>query len=172
MEVENMNKELYLNSIAKICMNKLDDLSIPIEHNVAFTVNTRATTRFGQCKYNRKANTYSINIMSELIEPSTVIGLKQTIIHELLHTCPNCLNHGNIWKKYARMVNDATGLNVSRTNSCEELGVNRKAIQNYKYVIICEKCGKKWYRQKASNITKYPERYKCSCGGKLKVERI
>lgn len=37
------------------------------------------------------------------------------ITHEVLHTCPGCLNHGATFKRLGSRITDATGIRVSRT---------------------------------------------------------
>lgn len=49
--------------------------------------------RWGQCTC-LGGNNYAISINVILLRDDTNIdGLKNTIIHELLHTCPNCMKH-------------------------------------------------------------------------------
>ena len=51
-------------------------------------------------------------------------GLKNTIIHELLHTCVGCMNHKAKWKFYADKVNRAYGYDdIKRTSTADEKGV-------------------------------------------------
>lgn len=113
-----------LNSVAYDCMEKLSAINIPYSHAVAFSVNKRAKKRWGQCR--RESNgTYSININVNLLkEENDIEGLENTIIHELLHTCPNCMNHGPEWKKYAKMVYDSYGYNIQRCANAYEKGIN------------------------------------------------
>ena len=55
---------------------------------------------------------------------------------------------------------------ISRTGSMSALGVAppRKAL----YLLVCSACGQRFERYRASALVKYPERYRCTCGGKLK----
>ena len=114
---------------------------------------------------------YSININVVLLdEKNDVSGLKNTIIHELLHSCKGCMNHGENWKRLAEKVNRAYGYNIKRTSSSDEKGVQKSTVPTAKnkYCVICEKCGKKYMRTRMSNLVKYPNRYSCGvCGGKL-----
>lgn len=112
-----------LQMVARDCMSMLDCLKIPYCYDVRFTVNTRAKKRWGQC-IRRVNGSYDININVILLDESTDIrGLENTILHELLHTCEGCMNHGAIWKKYAEMVYKAYGYNVKRTSDAYEKGV-------------------------------------------------
>lgn len=48
----------------------------------------------------------------------------------------------------------------------------RRKIEQANYIIICNNCGKKIYRQRESKVIKNPEKYRCKCGGKLHVDRV
>ena len=113
-----------LNKVAYDCMEKLKKINIPITNNVTFSINTRAKKRWGQCRRNPN-NSYSININVNLLkEENGIEGLENTVIHELLHTCPNCMNHGQEWKKYAKMVYDTYGYNIQRCSDAYEKGIS------------------------------------------------
>lgn len=158
-----------LNIVAKECMKMLDDIGIKYGHITEFKVNTRAIKRWGQCK--RVPGGYSINISATLLdERNDINGLKNTILHELLHSCEGCMNHGDKWKFVANKVNIAYGYNIKRCSSSDEKGVDEdmRPVQ-YKYEVMCEKCGNVYKRSKMSNVVQHPERYRCGCcQGKLK----
>ena len=112
-----------LETIAYECMEKLDALAIPYGNVTEISVNYRAKSRWGQCRHG-KDGTHSININAELLdERNDVRGLENTILHELLHTCPGCNNHGEIWKTYAEKVNAAYGYNIKRCSDAYEKGI-------------------------------------------------
>ena len=82
-----------LTAYAIECMNELDNIGIEYGNIIEFTVNTRAKKRWGQCR--AVPGGYSINISSVLLdERNDEKGLKETIHHELLHSCKGCMNHG------------------------------------------------------------------------------
>ena len=162
-----------LNAIAKECMKMLDDIGIKYGKVVEFKVNTRAHKRWGQC--NRVTGGFSININKIFLDDRNDIdGLKNTIIHELLHTCDGCLNHGPQWKALASKVNDVYGYNIKRCSDANEKGIKKDTrpkhkILKYKYEIKCEKCGHVYKRTKMSAIIQHPEQYRCGhCHGNLK----
>ena len=96
--------------------------------------------------------------------------LKNVIAHEILHTCYGCYNHGKRWKAYAAKMNNMYGYNITSTTTYERIGLKRpekKVV--YRYKIQCQKCGKTFYRQKKSKLITNTGRYRCTCGGKLKV---
>ena len=89
---------------------------------------------------------------------------------------PYCNNHGKIFKQYARLVNEKLGYNISRLGNKEadykksNLLFEEKKV-NYKYKIICTKCGQVYFRQRyKKNMIKL---YRCGiCKGMLKLENI
>jgi len=112
-----------LEAIAYECMEKLDALEIPYGNVTEISVNTRAKSRWGQCRH-KPDGTHTININVELLDESNDIrGLENTIIHELLHTCPGCNNHGPIWKTYAEKVRAAYGYDIKRCSDAAEKGI-------------------------------------------------
>ena len=125
-------------------------IGIPISDNIdsRIAVNTRAKTRYGRC---------------------TKISCRQTIAHELIHTCPGCMDHGDRFRYYASKMNNAYGYNISRTNSAEEMGVPDRRKTDAKFIITCRKCGSSFTRTKRSALIDSPSKYRCKCGGELYV---
>lgn len=169
-----------LQAVAKECLMELDEIGIEYGLITRFVVNTRAKKRWGQCK---KAgarwdvvagvvrDTYEINISYVLLdERNPIEALKNTLIHEVLHTCKGCMNHGEAWKKLADKVNRAYGYGIKRCSSADEKGVeydNRdKQPRKIKHQFKCEHCGQLINRQRESDFTKHYKSYKCGrCGG-------
>lgn len=152
------------------CKQELDALHIPYDKDAVFSINTRAKSRWGQCK-KKPGEPCSINISSRLLDDDvTDEAAKTTILHELLHSCPDGGSHTGAWKRYATLVNHAYGYDIKRCTSYEEKGIVpvEKGI-HYKYVYKCKKCGQMIYRQRKSNFTKHHKRYRCRlCGEKFK----
>lgn len=158
--------------IGKELTERLKGIGIPVADDVTYTVNSRAVHRWGLCKA-LGANKYRIEVSSLLIRDDVPMSaLKSTLIHELLHTAPRCMNHGTTWQKYANLVNYNLCYNIQRTDSDDDKGISselKEKIYPAKYVIECQKCGTKIHRYRASEIVKHPEWYRCKCGGNLKV---
>jgi predicted SprT family Zn-dependent metalloprotease len=144
------------------CCKKLD--AIGIEHGiiVAVSINTRAKNRWGQCK-RRSDGRYEINISSRLMSENVdLIHLETTVIHEILHTCAGCMNHGKMWKALAEKVNREYGYNIKRATSSEEKGIEPvQTVRVIRYKFVCVGCGGIIERQRSSNFTKHPERFRC-----------
>ena len=102
------------------CRRELDRLGIPYSKNITFKVNTRAKMRLGVCK--KTGNSFVIEISSSLLDERTPLkeGLKNTLHHELLHTCRGCMKHTGRWKIYADRVNAAYGYCIKRAAEKDE----------------------------------------------------
>jgi len=172
-----------LQRYANECINDLKVLGINPRIDVKdFSVNTRAKSRYGQCK--KVDGKFTININSDLLrDECPVLSLRETIFHELIHTLPKCWNHGEEFLKYAEIVNKEYLVNVKRCSSYKEkYGAilaeqirketkKRKENKTIEYKLFCEYCGKvrasgmykrmpKWYA--------HNEDFHCGvCGGNL-----
>lgn len=161
-----------LQATATKCIRMLEEIGVhPTVTPQQFTVNTRATKRFGQAK---KANGrwYNVNINHWLLDDnSPQEGLENTVLHELLHTVDGCNGHTGKWLRLAQQVKSAYGYDITRTSTAEEkLGENavnfrkeqaeKKAKRRankpypYKYKIVCEDCSTESHRQRKDTTIK------------------
>lgn len=156
-----------LNEVVAQCKAELDAIGIRYGCVLQFTVNTRAKHRWGQCK--KVPGGYIINISRRLLgEDVPLDSLKNTVIHELLHTCKNGYGHKGAWKRLADRVNTAYGYNIKRCSSEEDKGVEAETepAKEPKYRLVCEGCNTVFERYRASRLTKNPEKFRCGiCGG-------
>lgn len=164
-------------------------LGIPVSRRVSprVTLNSRAKSRFGCCRRMgpgqkdgfliEVAQTIAQMAEEEAVDRASGTGgagrkerlLRQILAHEILHTCPGCDNHGQSWKLYAQKMNQAFGYDIKRTSSYEELELPApQQERRTRYVLVCQKCGARIQRSRASNLTRFPQNYRCSCGGQLK----
>lgn len=144
----------------------LRGLGIPLSRHICpgVCINTRARRRLGCCYFQN--GEYRIEISALLLEQPE--KLRQTLAHELLHTCSGCRNHGERWKEYAQRVNEALGYSIQRlapAGEGESVPLRRDEI---KYVLECQSCGARICRARMSKVVKSPWCYRCRCGGKLK----
>jgi predicted SprT family Zn-dependent metalloprotease len=104
---------------------------------------------------------------------NSISKFEDILIHELIHCLPYCNNHGSEFKKYANIINEKLGYNITRVgNKKQDFEISNIEYiekEEYKYKIECEKCGKIFHRKRlAKNFIK---KYRCNnCLGKLKVE--
>ena len=127
----------------------------------------------GQCRVVAR-DLFDISISAMLLADDVDDRLTlNTIMHELLHTVPSCLNHNGRWKVYAEFVNRRLPqYDIKRVAKESETGivVERKAPV-YRYILRCTKCGQENRRQKETKVVVNYKRYRCGkCGCKL--ERI
>ncbi len=146
---------------ARECLAETDRLGIPRAKSITFTVNTRAKTRLGVCK--KAGDRYVIEISALLLDESVPPekGLKNTLIHEILHTCRGCMKHTGRWKQYADKVNAAYGYQIKRTAEREEGVVPKALVPKPKYRVTCRNCGAVYERYRMSAFLQHPERYRC-----------
>lgn len=141
---------------------------IPFAKNIDphITVNTRAKSRFGSC---RKTRDGFIIELSAIMLDAPEFSCRQTLAHELIHTCRGCYDHGATFKKYASIMNRLYGYDIKRTSSAEEMGVKlERREKTVNYIVQCQKCGAQIKREKYSSVIACPSRYTCTCGGRLK----
>ena len=136
-------------------------------------VNTRAKSRWGCMKYNRKTGERTIEISSRILADDVPYDATMgTVIHEILHACKGCKGHQGLWKRYANAINNKyPQYNIQRTSSAEAFGLDSESrAVDYKYAIRCVDCGHVYRRSKKTAIIQRPQNYRCKCGGKL--ERV
>lgn len=146
--------------------SQLKTLGIPLspQVNPQVQINTRAKRRLGCCI--RREGRFTIQVSVRLLENREL--LRTTLIHELLHTCYGCQNHGKRWKSYAARAGEALGCPIQRTVQIEGEGEDRLREDPVKYLLVCETCGRQFPRRRMSQVVKNPRRYRCPCGGILK----
>ncbi len=116
--------------------------------------------------YHIKINKWTMSLKDEII--------KNTIMHELVHSLPYANNHGMQFKRYASYINEKLGYNISRLGDKKKdfldsnLEYNDDKKEDYRYIITCQKCNTIYKRKR---ITKdFLKKYRCSkCFGKLKI---
>ena len=139
------------------CKGILDNLDIPYAKNSFVKVNTRSKKRWGRCAYKNEFDAYEIQVNVDLLdERNSLNGLRSTILHELIHTCKDCMNHGVVWKQYASIVNANTAYKVKRTTSTDDKGIVYHRVNEHKpkYIISCPACGHEWYFERANKRVK------------------
>lgn len=141
-------------------------LDIPVSPRILpqVRINRRAVTRFGCCVHQADGSCL-IELSARLLEAPEAACL-QTLAHEVLHTCPGCRNHGPRWKAYAAQMNAAYGYAISRTGTCQQLGV--EDTRTIRHLVVCTRCGRQFPRTRLSPLVAHPERYRCTCGGSLR----
>ena len=135
-------------------------------------------TRLGACKYHnitytfdywgRRTSIKDIGSFSIIIydhKNRDIKGIKETIIHELIHTLKNCQNHKSEFKWHCEIIQRYLGYSCWSGSHDDVKQVDYK-LNNYKHFLICSKCNK-ILRQSNRMTIKYrkPQNYSCrACG--------
>ena len=190
-----MNEKL--NRLYNECIEELKSININVKNNpnigeIDISLAKRNAKRYGCCKQEvaDKNFSYKIRKNGRIIEKCERFKkhhieiskwvmeldddiIKNTILHEIIHCFPRCNNHGKVFKAYANYINESLGYNISRLGNKEEdyKNSNIEYIDNsniYRYAIICQNCGKIYYRQRLKKD--FFRKYRCGiCEGKLEL---
>lgn len=168
-----MEMQYKLLKLYKECIEELNSININVKENrvIDIKINTRSKKRYGCCKKLSK-NRFQIEVSEWVMDLNEDI-IKNTIIHELIHCMPRCSNHGEVFKNYAKIVNEKLGYNISRVgnkkNDYEKSNKEYTEKQvNYKYKVICDGCNQTFFRQRI--IRSFTRKYRCGkCGGRFKI---
>lgn len=174
------------------CVREIEREGISVPE-VRWKVTNRFTARLAQCRYesatrkpsrtgcvyNRRTRRYYYNFVIDvssilLQDDFPAAGMKQTILHELLHACAPGDGHGYLWKEYADRINAAYGYHIQRLAGAEETAAFNRGVGEahpWKYILKCEKCGYEVRRRRISRLVQHPEWYTHKgCGGRF--ERV
>lgn len=189
--------EEKLNRLYKECLKELRGIGIDVERKVKHVdikISKRKNKRYGVCigenpdkstmyiekTRNHKVikyavyNIHHIEISPWVMELEESI-IKNTIIHEIIHSFPYCNNHGREFKKYSKYINQKLGYNIStvgnKKEDYEKSNIEYKEDKKYNYKIQCEGCGQTIYRQRYNK--EFTKKYRCGkCGSKFKIYKI
>lgn len=162
-------------------MRELDLIDIPYNEPEKWKVSGSMVRSYGNCKTIRLLTGETVRVKEIAINKKLLdedipdIILKNTIVHELIHTIDYCGNHKAEFKKYAKIISNNLGYKIDTYVSREESEiVSRKyADREKKYVVFCPNCG--WehgYKIKAA-AWKRPQDYYCGkCGGGIKRKEV
>lgn len=162
-----------LNKLFKELKEEVKDLipySNKIDNNVR--ISKRAFRFMGRCTKNWTKDSYFITVSQLLLNTNNTKLIKETLIHELIHTCINCFNHGNNFKYFMHTINDRTNYNVVINSNNQEYA---KQVENFrknskpKYKITCIKCGMITYRNRLDKNVRYVHTVD---NGELKIEKL
>ena len=167
------------NDIQEIFLEEVDKainagLPIPTNLDTHIQFNKRKTA-LGVCTKNRRSSLCKIALSIYMLDmPERMI--RETIAHELCHTCSND-SHGKQWKFYANILNNKYGYHISRLANREDTKKFNE-ISGYKrnkdkYAIECPNCNRRWYYARMCWTIKCTEDGECKCPYcKVAVKRI
>ena len=105
------------NALMKEIYEEVRALGIPVSGNIEpeVQINTRAKKRYGRCmRLHGEKYEYRIEV-SAYLEDKDENCVRSVLAHELLHTCPRCMNHKLLWKIYAGKMNNAYSYCITAT---------------------------------------------------------
>ena len=163
-----------LRKLYRECIAELDSIGMDYSSRIVeVKVNGRLKTTLGYCKRNNVTGNYTIEVAPCMLADGVEVeAIKDTIIHEILHTCPGSFNHGYEWKHRASIVNRKLGYNIETCASTKELEAQGVKVQrrDWKYALECVDCGKQFKYKRWCESLENPSRYRCgSCHGELKT---
>lgn len=172
-----MTEQENINRLLQEVISEARKLSIPLEEILPeVKINPRARRRFGCCRCERGSGgriCFTIELSKKVLACKEE-KIKEILAHEILHTCPDCQNHGKKWKIYAGMMNQAYHYEIRTTTTDRAMGLpenqETEKRETVRYFLQCQGCGAVLVRKRACPLTHCPERYRCAkCGGKLKI---
>lgn len=135
-----------LQKTAKACMKDIETLGIKLG-NITKIEFARLRNRAGYCMW-YSDDTYEIQISSSLqSEKIDIRHLKDTICHELLHTCDIECDHGEPWITYAKMLEENYGYDILTLKTKEEIKREKPILCK----LVCPKCGGR-YNVREQNV--------------------
>ncbi len=190
---EKLNK-LYRECIKELNMVGIDILDEKYYGKIDISIAKRNNKRYGCCRQEEpdkrykaiikrgrrkiiryeRFNRHHIEISKWVLELEDNI-IKNTIIHELIHCIPYCNNHGIEFKKYAKLINNAYGYDISRVGDkkkdYEKSNLEYNEGSKYNYRVVCKGCKQEFYRQRINKD--FVKKYICGkCKSKFEVVRI
>lgn len=163
-------KDLYklFDSALAMC----DEVGIPYGTIFNIRINNRLSRAWGRCLSQDGRKTFWIEIQGKFAkdEFSTDKAVIAVIIHEIIHTCEGCWNHGAQFMEYGQRITDRFGIKVAAHDSAEDLTVDSIAWNaSKKYEVKCN-C-RSICKDRMCDIIKYPHTYTCRlCHGNF--ERV
>ncbi len=159
--------------LVKECIVKLKQLNVPISDSIYFAFNggysyygrTRSKPRTKKCKGYEFYITVNRFLLSEK-------DIKNTIVHELLHTVPSGMNHHGNWRKWAKFVNANSEYKItvfSKSKLQKEAYKRKKVFSEKDYdpllmdIVECPECKKRVCFKKGLLLNKDGKiRYLCA----------
>lgn len=163
-------KEAMLKKTVENCLDIIHSCNIRIAATLVFTINTRAQNLWGQCRIEDRKGYCQIEIADKLMnEAVPEIAREDTILHEICHTVLDGWTHTGNWKEAADIINQKFGYHITRTANPTRFGLPNDFFEkNARHKLHCVKCGCRYDRMRASEMTAHPENYRCSvCGGNI-----
>lgn len=166
-----------IEKIVSECRDELATIGITTPEVKVSTM--RSTKCWGECV--QKANKRTKEVLSTEIRINKALcdgdqkheyPLKNTIIHELLHSATPFARHGKAWLELADKVNNELPYRVVVYGDYSKYGllIHKEIKKEKLYIVKCEKCGQEIKRQRFCKVIANMNRYRCGkCGGDFQL---
>lgn len=99
--------------------------------------------------------------------------LTSCMIHELIHTIPGCMNHGDSFKSVASLVNRSFPEYEIRTSTdVSTVGISVESSRPDRYVVKCKNCNIEWRYKRRPTWWEYIRLCECNSCRKSNLEGI
>ena len=163
---------MKLRKLINECEQMVNDCGYKVP-TIEYKLNSRLSRTLGRCS-KRSSTKWLIEIGTDFYQGCIASGnvelVKQTLLHEICHSLPNGLNHGEVWKRYADNINNNFGYDISRLTSVPN-EVKEYSIKDG-VLVCCDKCNREILTKRNKNVVKNPSVYTCKCGGKIFIKEI
>lgn len=173
--IEESSRQERAEHLMEKCRDILRKEKIPASERIAgLKINDGIRSRFGSCRKVHGADNcsadYQIEISGRLMTGDDK-AIETVLLHELLHTCYGCMNHGKRWRQYAMRLNQKYGYEIKATSGYEAFGLEDPGRrEQVRYRIVCVNCGMEFTRKRRCPIVVNTDRYRCGkCGGRLEI---
>lgn len=149
------------------CAEIFNQVNLPFE-GINVSINGRLKRTMGRCKYIHGVP-ISLEFSKSMLDIATPDYIDNVIKHECCHAIA-AIETGESQGHNAYFKNVCARVGCSFDSTHSELSATVEETHFYKYIVYCNECGQavgKYHR--AGNVVKTPERYRCKCGGSLKV---
>lgn len=135
-----------------------------VKHTLSLNLNSTRT--YGRCyKTSLKATEATIYLNKIYADSAPLQKIKNTVMHELIHSLPNCSGHTGKWKSVAQHINLAfpEKYNITRLapvcaefsdTILKEQGKKVKQVSTYKYAVVCNNCSAEFKYKKEGKVVK------------------
>lgn len=159
----------YLERVGEECRRELKRIGIDCGKVEKYKVK-ESMREWGMCMYMGDGR-YYILINSLLTDKKHEEALKTIMLHELIHTLPDCIHHTKKWCYYANIATERLGYEIQKTYGANELDISGEEYADhngFKYLLQCQSCHNILGYKRKIRPVRIPIAYKCSiCGGEL-----
>ena len=99
--------------------------------------------------------------------------IKDTLAHELCHTCKNCFNHGKPFHDMAKRIYNDMGYVIDTKADTDASAYFTKYLPDTPYKVVCTQCGYETKLPRISDVIRNPKNYACGkCNGGLESYKL